>query len=68
MDWNSPLIYDTYIYDGDLMEVSSLSSSQENDKNWDACHVFDKIPYKIACNSIVLVTIPHRCLMKIHMK
>jgi hypothetical protein len=41
--------------DEDLVEVSYLSYGQETDKNWDTYQVFNKTPWKIACNSILLV-------------
>jgi len=43
VDWNSPLTYDTYINDEDLIEVGFLSYSQEVEQKMDD-HVFNESP------------------------
>jgi hypothetical protein len=43
VDWNSPLTYDTYINDEELIEVRFLSYAQEVEQKVDN-HVFNKSP------------------------
>jgi hypothetical protein len=43
VDWNSPLTYDTYINDEDLIKVSFLSYGQEVEQQVDNC-IFNESP------------------------